>query len=303
MSLNISVLIPTYNHAEYLRESVMSAIDQQVEGVEVIVVDDGSTDNTSEVFRSLAPIENVRCYRQLNEGMAAARNTAARVARGKYLKFVDDDDVLVPTCLSQQYSLLESNPDVVAAGGLCQEFGSDHSHVIHLPIGRIEDSKPFHRGFCFHTPGAVLLRADSFRLVGGYRTEVWGADDLDLWVRLVRLGALLVHDDVVLNYRVHPTNSSKQYWRLYQNALRVLEDDHQYHHGPSRPYVVHGSIKSFYANKAIAAWRKDKQCIHLIRYLQLLNAHSAHKKYEYVNARVRIWLGALKKRILTTLKN
>src|SRR5690348_12724766 len=104
----ISVIIPTYNHARFLAAAIDSALSQTLKPTEVIVVDDGSTDETSSVLEAFG--DKVRVIRQKNHGVAGARNRGAEMAAGEYLAFLDADDVWLPRKLEMQVSRFQAEP-------------------------------------------------------------------------------------------------------------------------------------------------------------------------------------------------
>src|SRR5438270_6004732 len=109
--IRISVIIPAYNNAKLVRQAIQSVLDQSYRAIELIVVDDGSTDNTAQVIATIdAPI--LTYIHQANRGVAAARNAGACAATGEYLIFLDQDDLLLPTCLEVYAEFLQSHPTI-----------------------------------------------------------------------------------------------------------------------------------------------------------------------------------------------
>src|SRR5215470_8388474 len=102
----VSVLLPTYNRAHYLAEAIQSALDQTYADLEVVVVDDGSTDNSAELVRRFAD-PRVRLFRQENRGISAALNTAFRAARGRYIAILNSDGRWLPELLAEEVAVLE----------------------------------------------------------------------------------------------------------------------------------------------------------------------------------------------------
>ncbi len=108
--MSVSLVIATFNHGRFLAEALDSAVAQTLKGVEIVVVDDGSTDDTPAVLARYAG--RIRAVRQPNRGLAAARNTGLATARGTYVGFLDADDVLMPTKLAEQVAVLAREPTV-----------------------------------------------------------------------------------------------------------------------------------------------------------------------------------------------
>lgn len=229
----VSVVIPTYNHAHFLLEAIESVLAQTWiaatkdgcdAAFEIVIIDDGSTDDTAERVEPYIDDKRVRYFHQANAGQSAARQRGWQAARGRYIAFLDDDDRFPPDKLQWQVELLEENPGAVMAYG-------DHARL--LPSGRLEpDGKTgfpsgrVHRAFrrrnWIHSPGQTLIRRDALEAVGGFDRDVWGSDDWDLYIRLARRGAFLHRPRVSLHYRMHDSNASRQAIRHARGHLKVM---------------------------------------------------------------------------------
>jgi glycosyltransferase involved in cell wall biosynthesis len=108
----VSVIIPAYNAARYLSDSITSVIGQSYAAWELVVVDDGSTDNTAEIAGTFLSDERIRIIKQSNKGVSAARNAGINVARGRYITFLDADDAYLPENIAKKYSILIQNPSI-----------------------------------------------------------------------------------------------------------------------------------------------------------------------------------------------
>jgi glycosyltransferase involved in cell wall biosynthesis len=220
----ISVVIPTYNYAGYLRESIDSALNQTCEPIEVIVVDDGSVDETPEVLASYG--NRIRTFRQENRGVAAARNFGASQARGDYLAFLDADDVWLPRKLELQMARFERDPDV---------------GLVHCAVEMVDDTgriiDPFARGlegnvaaellrFRQVIPGpgcAVVIPKRVFDEVGGFDERLAPAEDWDLCYRIAVRHRIGYVDEVLLRYRLHDRGLHLNVARLDHGMLLALE--------------------------------------------------------------------------------
>lgn len=183
----ISVIIPTFNRAHLLGQAVRSVLDQQFESLEIIIVDDGSTDETPMVVAEMG--SSVRYVRQDNKGAAAARNVGVELAKGQYIAFLDSDDLFLPEKLRMQSAVLASDPDVgmVYARALVmdesgvvlsRQWGGDLSGAIYPRMLFMHDS--------FITTPTVMVRAEVLRQVGGFDESMTVCEDLDLWRRIAR---------------------------------------------------------------------------------------------------------------------
>ena len=207
----ISVIIPTYNSAQFLPEAVGSALRQTFPPQEVIVVNDGSTDNTEDV---LEPFRGrIHYIRQENQGPAVARNRGIAEANGDLLAFLDADDAWVPDKSEKQINLFMENPRI----------GLIHSLYDYLDMSREQRLIPRHGhgGFfgecylqCFRRCGVqtstVLVRKNCVMDVGGFDETIRSAscEDYDLWLRIARHYEFAYVDSPLAHYRIHSTNST-----------------------------------------------------------------------------------------------
>jgi GT2 family glycosyltransferase len=221
-----SFIIPTYNRAELLPAAVASILAQPSEDYEVIVVDDGSTDNTEAVLQDLRGGGMVQTIHQSNKGRSAARNHGAIIARGEFLSFLDSDDRQLPGALTAYARTLAGNREVGLTIG-----GYEYIDEIGKTIGwrepwtesndlRLEDWL-FN---CFGVHGAFLVRRDWFERVQGYDPSLHMAEDWDLFLRLAEAGCPMGWTRaIVCQYRQHPGRSSRALALHRDSSLRVLD--------------------------------------------------------------------------------
>lgn len=181
----ISVIIPTFNQQEFLAETLDSVLNQTVKPHEVIVVNDGSTDNTRGILESYA--DKVKVIHQVNKGLASARNTGIMNATGDYILPLDSDDLLQDGCIERLNKVIkDTKADIV--GLSFKNFGMDQSLVILQFRPTLEDFKIGNRlGYCSAINREALLE------VGGYSSRMtWGFEDLHLWINLLSRGKTVV---------------------------------------------------------------------------------------------------------------
>ena len=207
----VSVVTPTYNRSDYLAETIDSVLDQDYPAIELIVVDDGSTDGTTDILERFG--DRIHVIRQSNAGQVRAVNVGFGSTRGDYVTIVNDDDPLRPTALSTMIDALESNLDVLAAypdWDLIDSDGVTASHITPLDFS-LADMVRFH--LCLPGPGAVFRRRILDRL-GGWNTRFRWVADFDFWLRVGLLGPMLRVPHRVATWRRHPAGATLATSRL-----------------------------------------------------------------------------------------
>ena len=210
--LLVSVIIPTYNRWPMLGEAVESVLAQTAGGYELIVVDDGSTDETR---RQLADYgSRLTVLTQSRRGVSAARNLGARRASGKYLAFLDSDDLWHPRKLQRQLDFMEGNPEVE----ICQ------TDEIWIRNGVRVNPRDRHRKpsgdifrasleLCLVSPSAVMMRRELFERVGGFDESLPVCEDYDLWLRIAKDTEIpLVPELLVTKRGGHADQLSRATW-------------------------------------------------------------------------------------------
>lgn len=201
--IKLSIIVPSFNQSKYLEDCLESVYDQTQQAHEIIVVDDGSTDDSLEIarrfeFRDLPLISSpVRVVSQVNKGLASARNAGIMNATGDYVFFLDADDVLEENAVERLTSeIAATNADIVAPS--FREFGLSNREVI-LGGFTMEDLKQANR-----LPYCCAVRRSALLEVGGYSPRMrWGWEDYALWFDLLGRGkSVAVLQEVLVNYRV-----------------------------------------------------------------------------------------------------
>ena len=219
----MSIIVPCHNGARFLAEALDSALAQTHPAVEVIVVDDGSIDDTPSVLGRYAG--RVRVIRQRNRGPSAARNAALDVARGDYVAFLDADDRFLPDKVARQAGVLDARPDVglVYSGW---RFIDEDGRVLRgegTPRGEGDLLPALLLGNPIH-PLAAVVRRTLVAEAGGFDESLRGCEEWDLFLRLSRRGMRWASVEAVLGeYRIHPAQSHGQTRMMFASAIRVLE--------------------------------------------------------------------------------
>ncbi len=217
----VSVVIPAYNAEDFVADAIDSVLAQSYRPVEVLVVDDGSTDATEEVVSAYdAP---VRCLRRDNGGPAAARNTALRDAQGDYVAFLDADDLWHPRKLEVQVPILQSRPRVALCAGLMTAF-SEPDQIEWHPLPAEPPVRPVSlRALVMRNlvnTSTVVARAEAVREAGEFDEDIFGPEDWDMWRRIVQHWPALNVRAVMAAYRQRERSVSG-------NVLRMLENNRQ----------------------------------------------------------------------------
>lgn len=220
--LPISVVIPTYGRAEYLVAAIDSLWSGAASPREIIVVDDGSPDDTAARLAPLIRERRIHYHRQANAGMAAARNAGAALATSRYLYFLDDDDLALPDGLAALSAELDAHSGAQIACGEMVIFSGEPPHPPCAPrTARDVDRRQFLRFNPVGSSGQVLLRRESFLAGGGYHSGFPAVEDWDLWLRLVEPHPARWLNGAVMAYRVHERNTSRNIVRMNNSSLRV----------------------------------------------------------------------------------
>jgi len=209
----VSVVIPVFNGERFLREAVESVLIQQYSPVEIIVVDDGSTDGTANVARSLP--ETVRYLYQTNQGPAAARNRGIEQAQGSLIAFADADDLWPAGKLELQLPYLIRDPAVDIVLGRIQQV-----HLSETVDGPTQAQEP---AFSVNL-GSAVVRKSVFERIGLFDETMRYSEDVDWFMRARESGAAIVTiDAVTLFYRQHEQNMTRGKSTSELNVLKALK--------------------------------------------------------------------------------
>lgn len=237
MSCLVSVVIPAFNAESFIGDALQSVRVQKHRPLEVIVVDDGSTDNTEAVVRSAAEQTSVgfeiRYLRQKNGGPSSARNTGIKAARGTWIAFLDADDIWIEDKLSLQMDYLKAHDDVTLIFGDMEIFSEgtvlvpsayecygypqcDENGILLDPFRRLVASNPIFTG-------TLIVRRDCFDSVGLFDETIKYGEDYDMWLRLALLYPLACIPKVLMSRRKHDSNLSGVEEFFYYSKLYILE--------------------------------------------------------------------------------
>jgi len=207
----VSVVIPCFDAGQYLDEAVQSALEQTWADLEVIIVDDGSTDANTLRLLETANWPRTRIFHQSNAGPSAARNRAIGEAHGEYILPLDADDTIEPTYVEKAIAVLDSHPEVGCVYCKAMKFGAE-SGPWDLPPYRLEELAIDNVIFV-----TALFRKADWRTIGGFDERLrHGVEDYDFWVKMVASGKSVVQlDEFLFNYRVQEKSRTTR----FQNGM------------------------------------------------------------------------------------
>jgi len=199
----VSAIMSAYNTGRYIAAAIDSILAQTMTSWELIVVDDGSTDDTRAVIARYDDPRIIVIACDQNRGRSAARNLALARARGRYIAICDSDDLSAPTRFAQQVAFLEAHPRVDIVSGQLAHFteGRAPRVVVRFPLSSREITQRLARGRMGLAHGASMLRAECFGRTGGYCADVPCAEDLELFCRMARHSTFASLPDVLVAYR------------------------------------------------------------------------------------------------------
>ena len=229
----VSVLMPCFNHGAFIRDAIQSVLDQTLPDAEVIVVDDGSTEQETRALLGSLSMSRTRVLRTGNQGLPAARNFAARHAEGRLFCALDADDRLAPAWFERAAGVLNARPDVAFVSHWLQTFGDESwtwtPASCELPALLARNT----------VNGAALVRREAFEAVGGYDESMRdGCEDWDFWLRLVERG---YHGHIVPEVLFYYRRAAASMSRLmtstprYEKPLRTLVAKHE---GSYRTHLI-----------------------------------------------------------------
>jgi hypothetical protein len=219
---SVSVVITCYKQSAFVAAAIESVLAQTYPAAEIIVVDDGSPDNTAAV---VARYPTVQYVYQHNQNVSAARNNGLKHASGKYLAFLDGDDRLLPRALETGVKYLDTDPSLafvagkhrfICEAGLPLSVGEEQRHVTE------DHYRELLRSNFIGCPATVMYRRDVLEAVGGFDTALNPTGDWDLYLRIAQRFPIHRHTEVVAEYRLHSGNTSRDLDLMLQCSIMVL---------------------------------------------------------------------------------
>lgn len=230
----VSIIMPAYNTAEFIAETIGTVRAQTYTNWELVIVDDGSTDNLKEVIGSLKlPVRQLQYFTSANKGPGAARNYAISKAKGDIIAFLDADDLWAPEKLDKQVeAMLTDQYDVVFSSG--QFLGAPAGAVFTTAIGKFNGDEMFHELYQHNRIPivSVVTKKKLVQAVGGFKEESLLArkcEDYDLWMRLARHGATFCGlEDKLVTYRIHANSAAGQTTTILEADIMAVSQYNDY---------------------------------------------------------------------------
>ena len=226
----VSVILNAMNGEKFIAETITSILHQTFKNFELIVIDDGSTDQTWDVIKSFDD-PRIRAFRQENQGIAATANRGIARASGPYLARIDQDDLMRPERLKQQLSYLETHPSVALC---CSAAQLMFDRTLSTKAYRApEDGNALKLRLLFENPVVqctVMMRTDVVRALGGYDEDksLHPADDFELWTRIARRHPIKALPEMLAIYRIHKKSASYAIRTIQHNVKIGARSLHLY---------------------------------------------------------------------------
>lgn len=228
--MQISVVMPAYNASQFLAQAIDSVLAQTWRDFELLIINDGSTDNTLEISEAYAARDSrIRVYTHANMGIAPTLNRGISLAVNEWVFRMDADDLMRPNRMERQLSFIAEHPELAVASSLIRHIDSKNRVIgkavsplfTHEAVNKLVAANEL---IGFSHPAAAL-RKSAVLAVGGYRQEFWPAEDIDLWNRLVEKGyKILVQPEYLLDYRMHGNTISSAAASLNRTKVRWLKE-------------------------------------------------------------------------------
>jgi glycosyltransferase involved in cell wall biosynthesis len=254
---SVSVIIPCFNHGRFLRAAIASVRGQDYPAVDLLVVDDGSTDGS----HAIGHAHGARVLMQPNLGVSAARNLGLEHARGELVVFLDADDELMPGAIASGVQELQAHPDAACVVRRCQLMdATGRSLPTNYPQVKTED---LYREWLLWnfvwTPGAAIFRRTALQDIGGFPEDVSGAADYAVYLRLARDGRVVFQANDAVRYRQHGSNMSQDPALMLSHTLMVLRRERP--HVPRDYAAAYSNGRrawaAFYGDQMIERMRRE----------------------------------------------
>jgi glycosyltransferase involved in cell wall biosynthesis len=251
----VSIVIPCFNQARFLGDAIESALAQTYPALEILVLNDGSSDGTPEV----AERYGVRCVTQPNQGLSAARNRGLAETSGSLITFLDADDRLRPPAIALGIESLREHAECAFTSGFCSLVGPDGSTLFEpeqLHIERDHYAALLRHNYIW-CPASVLYRRSALEAVGFFESAFDAAADYHIYLRIARDHPLTSHTAVVAEYRQHSSNMSNDSELMFETVRAVLRSQREYVRGRPELEQAYESGMQLYSDFYDDPWLRE----------------------------------------------
>ncbi len=220
----ISIVMPVFNGASYLKGAISSILNQTMGDFEFIIINDGSTDSSTDIIRSFNDKRIIFYNCASNQGNYSARNIGIQMAKGKYISVMDCDDIALPHKLHSQCSYMEDNPNIGICGSFARIMGTNT--VLKKPITHEQIKVALLQDNCIVHPTLLIRNSSSLKKHLNYNTKYYYASDYDFIARAVKVTTVVNLPKVLLEYRLHPQQISNQFslkQKRYADLIRIQQ--------------------------------------------------------------------------------
>jgi len=252
----VSVIVPSFNRKEFLEEAVASVLSQSFQDFEIIIVDDGSAPDQQPKLEN----QKVKIFYRPHQGVAAARNFGVAVSSGKYLTFLDSDDLWVKSKLEKQLGFVLDKPQFK----ICytdEKWQRNGQHLNQMKKHQKYGGWIFDKclPLCLISCSSVLMERELFETVGGFDEGLPVCEDYDLWLRIARQHPIgFIDEPLIVKRGGHPDQLSKKYWGMDRFRVRVLEKLLRLKLETGQRNSVLTELKKKYAILAAGAWKRKR---------------------------------------------
>jgi glycosyltransferase involved in cell wall biosynthesis len=262
----VTVIVPVYNGAAYLAETINSLLSQTFRDFELLVIDDGSTDASSEIVRSFND-ERVRLIQKKNGGLCEALNLGIAEAKAPFIARCDQDDISYPERLERQLQVMRARPEALGLFAYSTKFGSkrrwSNADKMVMAKGEVKEYDPMADGCLLCS--TLFARTAALRSIGGFRQAYYPADDWDLECRLAEAGKVLILREPLIAYRFQTSANTYRVFAEMRNKGRWVKDSYRRRRQPlpelSFEQFMLGQPKGIFAR--LQRSRKDSAKLHM----------------------------------------
>jgi len=281
--MSISVVIPAYNAARFLPETLRSVLAQTLQPDEVLVIDDGSTDETAAIAEGFGPL--VRVFRRQNSKLGATRNFGVEQAASEWIALMDADDLWAPDKLERQMRELAANPRADLCYTARIHFGEDRGvnrgqSVVPVPAAdQIREALFLNTTFL---PSAVVVRRSAYLAVGGFDPAMRAVEDWDLWMRLLEAGHIFAGcPEPLLQYRVHNEGLSSNVQAWLEETDMVYRRYVLPQIGWPQRWLRYNRFRSDHQSSAAMRLRSKREAGYVRMLLRSILRHPFHNPHRY----------------------